>query len=256
MSTASSTVRDAHFVHGAFESKPEQLAFHFPERKMGVSFLRGGAMRYAARRGMQWSGKGLSEMQSDPHLGTRIGQAYEHAQHSVVPTHRVRRAYEAMKSETAEQYDYLTKPRHQGGLGVSVEMTDEEPYEHHHALQQDVLKNRRLKVLSSASTGGHPFFTDEENNKFRAVHDAFGHAAIGRSFSRHGEEAAYHSHAQMYSPVAREAMTAETRGQNNLMIYGKGTGFPEQKAVTLPSWAQRIRTPSTTGPQRSPRLPN
>jgi hypothetical protein len=232
-------MRDAHFVHGAFESKPEQLAFHFPERKQGVSFLRGGAMRYAARQGGSWSGQGLDEIQSDPHLGTKIGQAYSAAQ--VIPSARVHAAYGAMRDETASQFDYLTKARHEGGLGVKVEFTDHDPYEHHQAMQDDILKNRRLQVNQSATTGGHPFFSDEENDKFRAVHDAFGHAAIGRSFSRHGEEAAFHSHAQMYSPLAKEAMTAETRGQNNAMNYGHGEGFPEQKMVTLPSWASRSR---------------
>ena len=237
-------MRDAHFVHGAFESKAEQLSFHFPERKQGVSFLRGGAMRYAARRGLSWSGQGLDEIQSDPQFQTKVGAHYEAA--GAVPTHRVRRAYEAMRDETHAQFDYLTRPRHQGGLGVQVEFTEHDPYEHHHAMQQDVLKNRRLKVFKSSSTGGHPFFTDEENDKFRAVHDAFGHAAIGRSFTRHGEEAAYHSHAQMYSPTARDAMAAETRGQNSAFIYRRsGESFPEQKTITMPKWAQRIRTPSS-----------
>lgn len=245
-------MRDPHFVHGALEHHPpEQLAFHFPERTQGVSFLRGGAMRYAARRGMQWSGEGLSDLQSDPQFQTKVGQAYEHAQ--VVPSHRVRRAYEAMRDETHAQFDYLTRPRHQGGLGVSVEFTDHDPYEHHHHMQQDILKNRRLKVYATGTeaSGSHPFFTNEENDKFRAVHDAFGHAAIGRSFTRHGEEAAYHSHAQMYSPAAREALTAETRGQNSAMIYGRNPGqFPEQKAVVLPSWTNRQRTPSPSRPRR------
>jgi hypothetical protein len=234
-------MRDAHFLHGAFESKPEQLSFAFPERKMGVSFLRGGAVRYAARQGRQYSSAGLSELQSDPRFQTRVGQVYEAAQ--VVPSHRVRRAYEAMRDETVAQFDYLTRPRHQGGLGVKVEFTDEDPYPHQQAMQADIHQNRRLKVYKTAATGSHPFFTDEENDKFRAVHDAFGHAAIGRSFSRHGEEAAYHSHAQMYSPVAREAMAAETRGQNSAFIYRRGgQTFPEQKMITLPSWAQKMRT--------------
>jgi len=239
-------MRDAHFVHGAMEHHgPEQLSFHFPERKQGVSFLRGGALRYAARRGMTYSSQGLSDIQSDPQFQHKVGGLYEAAQ--VVPSHRVRRAYTAMRDETNEQFDYLTRPRHQGGLGVSVEFSDEDPYPHHHALQEDILKNRRLRVLKSSATGGHPFFTDEENDKFRAVHDAFGHAAIGRSFSRHGEEAAYHSHVQMYSPEARPAMAAETRGQNSAFIYRRsGESFPEQKTVILPEWTQRRRIPSPT----------
>jgi len=236
-------MRDAHFVHGAMEHHtPEQLSFHFPERKQGVSFLRGGAQRYALRQGLGWSDKGLYDMQSDAQFQHRVGEAYQNAQ--VVPSHRVRRAYEAMRDETNQQYEYLTKPRHQGGLGVSVEYTDEDPYEHHHAMQQDILQNRRLKVFRTGTetSGQHPFFTNEENDRFRAVHDAFGHASIGRSFSRHGEEAAYHSHKQMYSPAAQPALLAETRGQNSAFIYKLGgQEFPEQKTVALPPWAGKSR---------------
>ena len=39
----------------------------------------------------------------------------------------------------------------------------------------------------------------------------------------------------MYSPLARRAMTTETRGQNNAMIfYLGGQCFPVQKAALLP----------------------
>jgi hypothetical protein len=71
---------------------------------------------------------------------------------------------------------------------------------------------------------------------FRAVHDVFGHAATGRGFDRHGEEAAWLSHIRMYSPAARPAVTTETRGQNSVLNFGSRPGtFPEQKVVTLPS---------------------
>jgi hypothetical protein len=88
--------------------------------------------------------------------------------------------------------------------------------------------------MSSATTGGHPFFSDEENDQFRAVHDAFGHAAIGRGFSRHGEEAAYQAHSQMFSPEARPALHTETRAQNSVVNYGRKPGsFPEQKVAII-----------------------
>jgi hypothetical protein len=72
---------------------------------------------------------------------------------------------------------------------------------------------------------------------FRAVHDVFGHAATGRAFDPHGEEAAFRSHYAMFSPQARPAMATETRGQNSVNNFGglpKGE-FAEQKVVTLPS---------------------
>ena len=104
--------------------------------------------------------------------------------------------------------------------------------------------------MATESTGGHHFFTNEENDKFRAVHDTFGHAAIGRGFSRHGEEAAFLSHRQMFPPEAHAALTSETRGQNSFLNYGPTGDFPDQspgtKLIGLPSWA------SATGKLKAP----
>lgn len=232
--------RDDHFNYGGFEGKHEQMTLPFDKAPpAGVSFLRHGARRYAAGRGMQYSSEGLDEVQSDPQFQHKVAAAYEDGP---AATHRVMSAYRAFAHETREQFGYLTRPRHQGGLGVKVEVADEDPYEHHEAMVDDVRSNRRLRVLGTHATGGHPFLSHEENDMFRAVHDAFGHAAIGRSFSRHGEEAAFHSHSQMYGSQARRALAAETRGQNSVFIYRNyGRKFPEQKLVDLPDWATRSR---------------
>lgn len=227
------------FELGHVESKPEQLSFALGQPPAGVSFLRHGARRFAARQGASYSSEGLEDIQSDPQFQTRVAQAYENAP---TDTHRVKKAYRAFADETRAQYDYLTRPRWGGGLGVSVEVSEADPYKTPDEMQADIKSNRRLRVLSSASTGGHPFLSDEENDMFRAVHDAFGHAAIGRSFSRHGEEAAYHSHRQMYTPDAQRALASETRGQNSSFIYRYyGRQFPEQRLVDLPDWATRSR---------------
>lgn len=145
-------------------------------------------------------------------------------------------AYRLMREETGRQFDVLTKPTSQGGLGVDVSVTSGDPYDTFKlsGVRElvDDLNNRRLRVLSTASTGGHPFFTNDQNDMFRAVHDAFGHGATGRGFNRHGEEAAYRSHARMYSPEARPAMGAETRAQNAYVnLFGD---FGPQKMVMLP----------------------
>ena len=129
----------------------------------------------------------------------------------------------------------MTRPKTKGGLGVTVEVTKEDPY----AKAADMMKDAnqgRFKVFSTASTGEHPFFSNDENDMFRAVHDYFGHAATGRGFDPHGEEAAFRSHFAMFSPRARPAMATETRGQNSVLNYGDKKGaFPEQKVATLPS---------------------
>lgn len=218
------------------------LPISFEPKVNDVSFIREGAKRFAAKQGRTFSSIGLGDMQADTHRGQEMAQVYGR-----LPSFEdaATRHFDAMRNETNAQYDYLTKPRTGGGLGVSVEVTHTDPYKSHDDMVKDLSVSRRLKVLSTEATGGHPFFSNEENDKFRAVHDAFGHAAIGRGFSRHGEEAAYHAHAQMYSPEALPALATETRGQNSSLNYGRlghaplgdaaVPSFDEQKVARFPA---------------------
>lgn len=138
-----------------------------------------------------------------------------------------RQAYEALVEEIDQQFEMLTKE-----LGVKVEFVDEDPYENFYEMLDDYQKNKRLKILKTSVTGGHPLMTDEQNDKFRAVHDAFGHLATGRGFDRHGEEAAYQAHKSMFSDTAVKAAATELRGQNAFLIE-RGF-FGPQKLVILP----------------------
>ena len=98
--------------------------------------------------------------------------------------------------------------------------------------RKDFIENKRIKVLKTEATGGHPFFTNEQNDKFRAVHDIFGHLGTGRGFDRHGEEAAYQAHRSMFTGTAQKALATELRGQNTyLLTYGD---FGPQKLFILP----------------------
>lgn len=164
-----------------------------------------------------------------PEMQGSLARAY-----AALPDHdpRAEPAFHAMREETVDQFRHLTAPRGRGGLGIQVETTDKDPYSGPQALFQDLFHDRRMRVLSTKSTGAHPLFSDDENDMFRAVHDVFGHAGTGRGFDRHGEEAAYQSHAAMYSPLARMALATETRGQNAALIH---TGeFQRQKIALLP----------------------
>jgi hypothetical protein len=136
-------------------------------------------------------------------------------------------AFKAMASEVHDQFEHLTKD-----LGVKVDFVNRDPYKNVQELTDDLSDNHHIAVLRTASTGAHPIFTNQENDEFRAVHDAFGHAATGRGFDRHGEEAAYQAHKLMFSPLATMALATETRGQNaSLIEHGK---FATQKAAVLP----------------------
>ena len=85
------------------------------------------------------------------------------------------------------------------------------------------------------------------NDIFRAIHDYYGHAKEGLGFRADGEENAWRSHAAMFSPLARLAMTTETRGQNSWLNYGphgdknrtartEDTMFAPQKIGIMPAW--------------------
>jgi hypothetical protein len=139
----------------------------------------------------------------------------------------VRQAYEALVLEVQEQFEVLTKE-----LGVKVEFMDTDPYENFYEMLDDYQKNKRLKIMRTSATGGHPFMTDEQNDMFRAVHDAFGHLATGRGFDRHGEEAAYQAHKSMFSNTAVKAAATELRGQNAFLI--ENGFFGPQKLIILP----------------------
>lgn len=142
--------------------------------------------------------------------------------------------FEAMRDEVGHQFHHLTHT-----MGVHVETTDHDPYANVHEMTKDVAENRRLKVLGTHATGAHPFFSNHENDQFRAVHDFFGHAATGRDFSRHGEEAAFRAHSRMFSEHARPAMTSETRGQNTSLILNGH--FSPQKIALLPKQHWSVR---------------
>ena len=162
--------------------------------------------------------------------------------------------YKALVEETKRQFDFMTSPRSKGGMGLDVEVTQGDPYSKPSnipnslygapdpkAMMQDVRENNRIKVLSSETTGGHAYLSNDENDMFRAVHDVFGHAATGRGFDAHGEEAAFRSHFSMFTPMARPAMTTETRAQNSVNSFLKtpqqlaAGDYAPQKVVALPS---------------------
>lgn len=148
--------------------------------------------------------------------------------------------YKALAKEVEQQYDYMTQK-----LGIKIEFVDKDPYANSKEMFADASQGI-LKVLKTETTGKHPYFTDEQNNKFRAVHDFFGHAATGRGFAQDGEEAAWVHHSQMFSPEARAALTTETRGQNSwyntrnipkLSVFPEeatASKFAEQKVAILP----------------------
>ena len=200
-------------------------------RNVAVPDAAAGAARYANEMGLVRPNRFDNVVVNLPQA-KRIAADYEAA--PSYDTH-AEPHYRAMAEETKRQFDFMTAPKSRGGLGVDVTVSNDDPYKRAADMMKDAA-NSKFKVLSTQITGGHPFFNNDENDMFRAVHDYFGHAATGRGFDPHGEEAAFRSHYAMFSPKARPAMATETRGQNSVLNFGSNPGaFPEQKIVTLPS---------------------
>jgi len=128
-----------------------------------------------------------------------------------------REAYKQLEKETIQQFESLP-------VSMSFYKNGEGNYLDSKEMLQDVHLHNHLYVYQGGDQ--HEFLNKidpatglNSNEMFRAVHDYFGHAIKGNSFGPVGEEVAWASHAQMYSPLARIAMTAETRGQNSFVNY-------------------------------------
>lgn len=219
------------------------------------------AQKYRRDKGIK-SPEVTTHAEINPDFSRRIAQAFEEMKHD--PTNpQVKAAYAAMIQETLEQYQYVK------ATGLKVEfITGEDPYKASPRLAiEDVKENNHLWVFptdvgfGSAGAGAdyvkdNPLLqsTSEKigdrillaNDVFRIVHDYFGHIAEGNGFRAAGEETAWRLHASMYSPLARAAMTTETRGQNSWLNYGPhgdknrtavtaDTVFADQKIGLLPA---------------------
>lgn len=169
--------------------------------------------------------------------------------------------------ETEAQFTHLTKPTSEGGMGVQVEYVDRasNPYAKadgstdFDAMLKDIRENKHLYVDKTSPDEGHPYMTPDQNDRFRAVHDAFGHSVAGNDFGPNGEEVAFQHHSQMYSPDAQRALAMETRAQNSALNYspdnlaraaaGEGKQFDVQRAGVMPEDMSRpgyTRQPSAT----------
>lgn len=200
----------------------------------------------------------------DIERAARIAEAYEAMKHDP-QNPEVKAAYEALIEETIEQYKAVM------AAGLKVEFIDfskqGDPYkESPRAAVEDIVDNNHMWVFSTKDGFGsndkfdpvdNPLLRETEftisgqpalvNDLFRVVHDYFGHAKEGLGFRAAGEENAWRAHSAMYSPLARRAMTSETRGQNSWVNYGpygetnrtasaEDTHYADQKIGLLPEW--------------------
>lgn len=224
------------------------------------------AIDYARTSGRDYTQPRVA-VKADPERGRRIADAFEEMA-DAPDDPRVRAAYDAMIEETLEQWKIIKES------GIRIEFIDPEgtrPYEASPRLaiedvrennhlwvdrtddaygqtpitEADIQKNPMLRVVEGETIDGKPV---RVNDIFRIVHDYFGHIKEGNGFRATGEENAWRQHAAMYSPVARRAMTTETRGQNSWVNFNRESGeanrtasaedtiFADQKVGLLPDW--------------------
>jgi hypothetical protein len=153
----------------------------------------------------------------------RVAEAYDKMP---LVDEKAKPAYDRMAKELDSQFETIKK------MGIKVDFVDYDPYKSFDEMRNDYVKNKRIKVMKTSVTGSHPYWSNSTNDKFRAVHDVFGHLATGRGFDRHGEEAAYQAHKSMMPPSVHRALATETRGQNAYVV--ERGDFPPQKVGLLP----------------------
>jgi transcriptional regulator with XRE-family HTH domain len=171
---------------------------------------------------------------------------------------KVKAAYEAMAKETLDQFQAILNQ------GYTVEINNTEPYANSQEMIDDLRENKRMKIFSTEFGFGDEAITPQQrkenpllrdsgfkdangqtllvNDVFRFVHDFFGHAKLGNGFGAIGEENAWRVHSRMYTPLARLAMTTETRGQNSWVNF---SGINEE-AFRLRDEARKLREEGRT----------
>lgn len=131
-------------------------------------------------------------------------------------------SYTALRDSTNKFFKMI-------GSKVKVEFVDGDPYTSAEQMREEVKKTKIMKVMKDFSD--HPFFTEEENWRFRAVHDWFSHIISGQPFTQKGELQAYNTHIKMMPPAAWPALFTEIIGQ---VCYQSTKGsFPTQKVAIL-----------------------
>ena len=206
----------------------------------------------------------------DKARAARIAAAYDAMPHTPQDP-EVKAAYDAMVKETLAQYEAMLE------TGIVIEFNDgEDPYGNPRNAILDVIENNHMYVFSTREGFGSNVQFDPKDNPllaetkfkfgdqptlandiFRAVHDYFGHVKDAVGFRAEGEDNAWYSHARMFSPLARRAMTTETRGQNSWVNYGPhgefnrkanpaDTIYADQKTGLLPEWVMEMDKPQAS----------
>ena len=196
---------------------------NFVMREKGTDRVASLAKQAAVGRAFMLAAKGTPEYKSS--VFSAYGREYPSLMEAINAKNYddlLEKSYTQLGKETQMQFDRL--PIQTTYHGGDLDYVTSTGGTNSIAMLRDVMQNQNLNVFRGGDP--HDFLNkiDPEtglnmNEQFRAVHDYFGHGTRGSKFDATGEEIAYGSHSQMFSPLARFAMAAETRGQNSLVNF-------------------------------------
>jgi predicted ABC-type ATPase len=232
-------------VNPLTEEQKNALLFESRERYEPVDFIAEGAQRWRADHGQREPNVDLSEIPVNVRKADAVARFYEKTP-DMADDPVVKRAYDEFKKQSAAMWDFMTGSEEYGGLGIKVDFCGgvyppcggepgRGPYTSAAQQAEDLRQNHHITIESGLGGEHSKTMTLDEYDRFRAVHDVFGHAAIGGGFDRHGEYQAYLAHSTMYTADGRRAMATEYHGVNTALWAGDpanpgGTG----KSILLP----------------------
>lgn len=251
-------------IDGPLEGLPTKVMVDGREVEFGpFEPARRAAEEYMRRAGLSYNPP-RKYVKVDKARAVRIAKAFEAMPHD--PRNpAVRAAYEALVRETIAQWNVIKET----GLVVEFTPPGVDPYGNPRNAILDVVNNNHLWVFPTDDgfgvSGEDAYFMEDHpllqivpgetisgrpvrvNDLFRIVHDYFGHVKEGVGFRADGEENAWRQHWAMFSPLARKALTVETRGQNSWVNFGPyaefnrtasgaDTIYADQKVGLLPDW--------------------
>jgi SPP1 gp7 family putative phage head morphogenesis protein len=222
-------------VNGLPPDVKHALLFEVREQYPEVDYIVEGAQRYRDQEGLPDPDVDISEVPAPLAKADLVAEKWEGmADGSDDP--RVQAAYDEFKRQNERMFDFMTRPESEGGMGISVDFSPfsaGDPYPDAASQAADLRNNRHI-TLQSGLGGNHTLMTTPEYDRFRAVHDVFGHAGVGGGFDRHGEYQAYLEHSSMYEGAGRQAMASEYHGVNTAVWAGAPGSPGTGKAVLLP----------------------